>query len=233
MDDERRIEAAKGIISSLFASQRPLRALARIKRHTTLLVALCTPCSPRFKIKMARCLPQRALFLPKEIPLKGTIGVIAILAFGIFQGAYAQTATTKLCGQKVDYTLAPPSPDVSTDLNRYLGVWSGHVIGVQSGYNVEYEMCVAYVIERITADGTVYTQRINGDRSRVFANGVNYAVKPGVYPWLGKVVGNYLRIANDDGTFVQELHLTGTNLEGKHYDSRSKGGSGLTKLTRQ
>jgi hypothetical protein len=164
----------------------------------------------------------------------GAAAQCCILVFGIIQGAYAQaptsTATTKLCGQKVDYTLAPPSPDVSTDLNKYLGVWSGHVIGVQSGYNVEYEMCVAYVIERIKADGTVYTQRINGDRSRVFANGVNYAVKPGVYHWLGKVVGNYLRIANDDGTFVQELHLTGTNLEGKHSDSK---GAGFTKLTKQ
>jgi hypothetical protein len=39
-----------------------------------------------------------------------------------------------------------------------------------------------------------------------------------------------LRIANDDGTFVQELHLTGTNLEGKHSDSK---GAGFTKLTKQ
>jgi hypothetical protein len=233
MDDERRIEAVKGIISSLFASQRALRALARIKPHATLRVALGTPCSPRFKTRWRVASRGGPSVCQTEIPLKGTLSVVAILAFGIFQGAYAQTATTKLCGQKVDYTLAPPNPDVSADLNKYLGVWSGHVIGVQSGYNVEYEMCVAYVIERITADGTVYTQRINGDRSRVFANGVNYAVKPGVYPWLGKVVGDYLRIANDDGTFVQELHLTGTNLEGKHYDSRSKGGSGLTKLTKQ
>src|SRR5260370_22807024 len=106
----------------------------------------------------------------------GTAAQCCILAFGIIQGAYAQaptpTATTKLCGQKVDYTLAPPSPDVSTDLNKYLGVWSGHVIGVQSGYNVEYEMCVAYEIERITADATVYTQRINRDKSIDFPYGV-------------------------------------------------------------
>jgi hypothetical protein len=52
--------------------------------------------------------------------------------------------------------------------NKYLGIWSGTQRGTNSGYNRDYEYCVAYVVERITPEGTVHPIRVWGNTVRIF-----------------------------------------------------------------
>jgi len=136
---------------------------------------------------------------------------------------------TTLCRQKVSYSLTPSS-EVPAEFRKYLGVWSGDQRGTQAGYNVDYELCVAFVIERITADGTVHTIRVGGDSFRLSGStGNSFSVKPDVSAWRGKVAGESLRLAR--GKYLQELHLSGSDtMEGAYSDPN---GTAVARLRRQ
>jgi hypothetical protein len=156
-------------------------------------------------------------------------------ALSPIQPAYAQSAGSTqpksqavLCGQTVNFSVAP-NAEVPAEFRKYVGIWSGTQRGTNSGYNQDYEHCVAYVVERITADGTVYSIRVWGNTVRLFGTGNSFAIKPGTAAWRGKVAGESLRL--EGRGYLQELRLSGPNaMEGGYSDPQ---GAAVVRLKRQ
>jgi hypothetical protein len=153
----------------------------------------------------------------------------------LIQTVYAQSAESAqpksqavLCGQTVNYSVAPNS-EVPPGFHKYLGIWSGTQRGTNSGYNLDYEYCVAYVVERITTDGTIHSIRVWGNTARIFGTGNSFAIKPGTAAWRGKVAGERLRL--EGSGYLQELRLSGPNaMEGAYSDPQ---GAAVVRLKRQ
>lgn len=136
---------------------------------------------------------------------------------------------TKLCEQDVIYRKIAPDRDVTAGLRKYFGVWSGTAVGVNGGYNLDYQVCNGVVIEEITPSGQVAALRITGDRVKSPYTGYTNLVKPTVNPWRGKVEGSVLKLAS--GKHTLDLRLAGDNtLEGNYSASDQ---TAKVRLTRQ
>jgi hypothetical protein len=145
-----------------------------------------------------------------------------LIALGISPVVLAETrpGSATLCGQSVTYTLATAA-ETPEAFRKYLGIWSGNARGINSANNVDYELlCLAFIVERITADGAVSSVRVGGDKVKLFSSGANYSVKPSVSAWQGEVMGDTLRLRR--GQSFQDLHLTGPDtMEGAYSDQQS------------
>jgi hypothetical protein len=174
---------------------------------------------PRLGSTFRHSLARAALVLPPFIGITPFAGTIAL---GISPVVLAETrpGSATLCGQSVTYNLATAA-ETPEAFRKYLGIWSGNARGTNSANNVDYELlCLAFIVERITADGTVSSIRVGGDTVKLFSSGANYSVKPSVSAWRGAVIGDTLRL--DRGQYFQELHLTASHtMEGAYSDPQS------------
>src|SRR4051812_24073226 len=82
--------------------------------------------------------------------------------------ANGRAETTTICGQTVNYTIAPPAAALSSELRAYQGSWMGDAQTIDLG-NTGLR-CVGLVIESIAPDGTVSAKYIWGDSVK-YANG--------------------------------------------------------------
>lgn len=124
----------------------------------------------------------------------------ALLAAGLFSIAGTVTAQTlTACEQSVTYKLQPADPQVPAAFQAFLGVWLG---------SWDFGLCGAFVVESVTADGTVRLLYTNGSL------GGQYAIKAGNRRYTGKINGKTLTASNQAGSI--ELTLTSpSQLTGK------------------
>jgi hypothetical protein len=120
-------------------------------------------------------------------------------------GRDGRAASATLCDQKVGYSIAPLSADLSPQLRNYSGVWTGSV-----KFALDAEMCVAMVVEAIKADGTIDTRfawSVGSD------TGILNMASFGTAPWSGKVEHGVLRLvgSQNGNTYTYEFHLNGGN----------------------
>jgi hypothetical protein len=115
--------------------------------------------------------------------------------------------TTTICGQRVEYAITPPAPDVSAEVRGFSGVWEGET-GVPTGIAAEATMCIGFVIEGFGPGAKVRAKYVWGDRVKFIATGNGYAIKPGVSAWRGNITGNVMHF---DGEYSFELRLTRAN----------------------
>jgi hypothetical protein len=99
-----------------------------------------------------------------------------LAAVAVAPAAGAQTLN--MCGQSVQYTVVPPSPQVPANLSAFSGVWVG---------NWPSGVCHVMVIENVMPDGTVSILDVYGPDDSGKAGGTMR------YP--GKIVGNTLSSA--------------------------------------
>lgn len=136
----------------------------------------------------------------------GAIGV-AISALAFQPGAgHAQTAT--ICGQKVDYAMTPPAPDIPARARAFSGIWVGQTTQ-PSGNGTDVTLCIGFVIARIEPQGVVRARYVWGDSVTYHGNGV--AIKPGVSKWRGNLAGDVLHFASADGSYRFDLRMTGAD----------------------
>ena len=135
---------------------------------------------------------------------------IAICAM-IFPLDNGRAETTTICGQTVNYSVAPPASNLPPELRSYHGIWMGDAQTI--ALNNVGLLCVGFVIESISPDGTVSAKYIWGDGVK-YANGLRNTIKPGVNPWQGKVAGNALNFVSEDRKYSFELHVSGNEMRG-------------------
>ena len=117
--------------------------------------------------------------------------------------------STTICGQTVNYVVAPPASDVSPELRVLSGIWVGDT-GTGGGVN-ETTMCIGFVIESIRSDAAVSAKYVRGDKVKFLAGGATRPIKPGVNTWEGKVTGGVLHFVSADGKYSFDLRVTNPN----------------------
>jgi hypothetical protein len=111
--------------------------------------------------------------LPVFTRAPGRVLAACLVALAVAPAAGAETLN--MCGQSVQYTVAPPSPQVPANLRAFSGLWIG---------NWPTGICNAIVIESVLPDGTVNILDVYGP---------DEAGKPGgTMRYAGKIVGNTL-----------------------------------------
>ena len=151
---------------------------------------------------------------------------IAICAM-IFPLANGRAETTTICGQTVNYSLAPPASDLPSELRSYHGIWMGNAQTIGLGNTGLF--CVGFVIETIAPGGTVSAIYAWGDTVS-YANGYRHTIKPGATPWRGKVAGNAVILTSPDGRHSFELHIGGNKMSGVY---SNPGGRGDVQMSRR
>jgi hypothetical protein len=145
---------------------------------------------------------------------------IAICAM-IFPLTNGRAETTTICGQTVNYFIAPPAAALSSELRAYHGIWTGDA-KVSSGVS-EGIMCIGFVIESIAPDATVGAKYIWGDGVKFPANGARMSIKPGVSTWVGKIAGNALNFVSGDRKYSFELRVSGNEMRGLFFTPDGQG----------
>jgi len=135
-------------------------------------------------------------------------GLAAGLAAGLLIAAAGETPakTATICGQKVDYTVQPPGPDVPAALRAFSGIWVGDAGSVVEVYDGRF--CVGLIVEQVNPDGTVAAKYVWGDKVKLHL-GLNYDIKPGVVDWPGKIAGGALVLQTPDRAYSYELRVAG------------------------
>lgn len=156
--------------------------------------------------------------------LRGSMPVGAALLLLSFPLAHALADTTHLCGQKVDYSIE--RSEHRSDWHAYFGAWTGDAIVPDAGYSGL--LCVGFVMESMTRDGTVTARFAWADGIR-YPNGYTLTVRPGVSRLRGKRTGDTLLFVGNDGYFRLELRPNGNALLGDYTTRKGKGDVRLTR----
>jgi hypothetical protein len=132
---------------------------------------------------------------------------VAISALVLHPGD-GRAQTTTICGQKVDYAMTPPAPDIPAGARAFSGIWVGRATQ-PSGNGTDVTLCIGFVIARIEPQGVVRARYVWGDSVTYHGNGV--AIKPGVSKWRGNLAGEVLHFVSQDGNYRFDLRVTGAN----------------------
>jgi hypothetical protein len=139
------------------------------------------------------------------------------LAFAVVMGALALSGvegradTTRLCSQKVDYSIAAPDAAVPAELRAFSGIWTGNVT-----FSPDATMCVALVVEKIHANGNVDTKFVWLTGSDT---GIGNIASLGSVSWSGKIEGDALRLVGSQrgNTYTYEFRPKGKNELGGYF----------------